>query len=416
MSFDIKNNWYVNLSAFVIAIGITMGTGSLYRFLYNYNLIMAFTLFIMALAIFYQSFVPISTNISTGATAVNKNISIPGVILITFMLFIPLFSDIINNVPSLEIVYFYIAMFSLSFLLESKFREKIFNAYLIIIVALSVISMLMILLSIFTEFLTYFPQIRSTSHFATDFYFISSINPGLGWIRNQSIFWEPGAFGFHLIFATLLAYKRYNKLMISILVLACISTFSTTVFIFLVLLGTYHVILGKNKFKYFIVISGLIALLIAVIVIFKDQLLIPKLITQSLIGKFSPKSSNYVSFTSRSLFSMEAFKMFLDNFFIGAGHYATAVKLEVVKSGATVNSSGLAGLLAEFGLFGAFCIFLYTRYFWKFGLFAIPITLIWLNGEFLQYSPLAIFILADSADSFANKMFPQKVRFVNKTD
>lgn len=393
-----------------------MGTGSLYRFIYSYNLIMAFTLFIMATVIFYQYFIPISNTSNSRTPTINQYISMPGLFLVSFILFTVLFSDIVNNVSSLEIVYFYIVMLFLSFLLERKFREKIFDAYLIIIVLLSLISILMILLSIFTEYLTYFPQIRITSHFTTDFYFISSINPGYGWIRNQSIFWEPGAFGFHLIFATLLAYKSNNKLMISILVLACISTFSTTVFLFLVLLGIYHVILGKNKLKYFLVISSIIILLIVAVIIFKDQSLLLKLITQTLIGKFSPKSINYISFVSRSLFSVEAFKMFLDNFFIGAGHYATAVKLEVVKSGATVNSSGLAGLLAEFGLLGVFCIFLYTRYFWKFGLFAIPITLIWLNGEFLQYSPLAIFILADSSTDFANRLFPLKDNFIAKLD
>ena len=416
MSFSVNKNLFLSLAAIAIAIGITIGTGSLYRFVYSYNLIMAFTLFIMAMVIFYQYFIPISINTSIDVTATNRNISIPGIILISFMIFTPLFSDIINNVPSLEIVFFYIAMLLLSFLLERKFREKILNAYLIIIVVLSIISMLMILLATFTEYLTYFPQIRSTSHFATNFYFISSINAGLGWIRNQSIFWEPGAFGFHLIFAMLLAYKSNNKIIVAILILACISTFSTTVFLFIVLLSIYHIFFGENRLKYFIVILSIITLSFIVSIIIKDDLLIPNLIIQSLIGKFLPTSINYVSFVSRSLFSVEAFKMFLDNLFIGAGHYATAVKLEVVKSGATVNTSGLAGLLAELGLFGVFCIFLYTRYFWKFGLVAIPVTLIWLNGEFLQYSPLAIFILADSVDDFAHKLFPQKVNIITNTD
>ncbi len=377
---------------------------------------MTFTMLIMAIVIFYQYFVPISTNTNSGITLTNSHISIPGIILISFMLIIPLFSDIINGVPSLEIIYFYIAMLLLSFLLEHKFREQILNAYLFIIVALSLISMVMIFLATFTEYLTYFPQIKTSSHFVTDFYFISSINSGMGWIRNQSIFWEPGAFGFHLIFATLLAYKNANKLMIMILILACISTFSTTVFIFLVLLSTYHLLFGENRLKSFKVIFSIITLSFIVTMIIKDNFLLPTLIAQSLIGKFLPTSMNYISYVSRTLFSLEAFKMFLDNIFVGAGHYATAVKLEVVKSGATVNTSGLAGLLAELGLFGVFCIFLYIRYFWKFGLVAIPIALIWLNGEFLQYSPLAIFILADSAADFANKIFPQKVNLVAKLD
>ena len=108
--------------------------------------------------------------------------------------------------------------------------------------------------------------------------------------------------------------------------------------------------------------------------------------------------------------------MFLDNFFIGAGHYATAEKLEVVKSGHTVNTSGLLGLLAEFGLFGVFSIFLYTRYFWYFSLIAIPITMIWLNGEFLQYSPLALLILVHSADEFSHNLFPQSGNPIIKPD
>lgn len=416
MIFSVNKNLFLSITAIVIALGITIGTGSLYRFIYSYNMIMAFTLFIMVLVIFYQYFIPISPNTSIDVTVINKNISIPGIIIISFMLSIPLFSDILNNIPSLEIVFFYIAMLFLSFLLERKFREKILNAYLIIIVVLSIISMLMILLAIFTEYLTYFPQVRTSFQFNTDFYFITSMNPGLGWIRNQSIFWEPGAFGFHLIFATLLAYKSNNKFIITILILACISTFSTTVFLFIVLLSIYHIFFGENRLKYFIVILSIITLSFIVLIIIKDDLLIPNLIIQSLIGKFLPTSINYVSFVSRTLFSVEAFKMFLDNLFIGAGHYATAVKLEVVKSGATVNTSGLAGLLAEFGLFGVFCIFLYIRYFWKFSLVAIPITLIWLNGEFLQYSPLALFILADSADEFANRLFPKKVNIITNPD
>ena len=416
MSFDIEKNWFLTISAIVIALGITIGTGSLYRFIYNYNLIMTFTMFIMAIVVFYQYFVPISPNIKSGTTMINKNLSMPGIILISFMIVVPLVSDILNNVPSLEIVYFYIAMLSLSILLNRKFRQKILNAYLIIIVVLSIISMLMILLSTFTDYLAYFPQIRTSFHFNTDFYFISSISGNPLWIRNQSIFWEPGAFGFHLIFATLLAYKRKNTILIVILILTCISTFSTTVFFFLILLCIYHLFFGENRLKLFITIMSISILFFIVVNLIIENKLILELMSQALYKKFIPSSRNYISYVSRTRFTMEALKLFLDNFFIGVGHYGTTVELEVIKSRAAVTTSGLAGLLAELGLFGVFCIFLYTRYFWKFGLIAIPITMIWLNGEFLQYSPLAIFILADSADYFANRIFPQKVNIIDNTE
>ncbi len=410
MSFSVNKNWFISITAIIIAIGIILGTGSLYRFAYNYNLIMTFTLFVMVIVIFYQYFVPISILQEDINSFTFQDISIPGIILISLMICIPLLSDIINQIPAYEVIFFYIAMLLLSFLLNKEFRKKIFDAYLVIIVTLSILSIIIILLEIFTEYLIFFPQIKVTTHFITDFYFISSINTNSVWIRNQSIFWEPGAFGFHLIFATLLSYKNKNTLFTSILILTSITTFSTTVFIFLILLGIYHIVFGKNKLKMFFIITSIITVAFVIIVSVLGNMLIPQLIIQALFDKFSPESKNYVSFVGRTLFTVEAFKMFLDNFFIGAGHYATALKLEVVRSDATVTTSGLAGLLAEFGLLGVFCIFLYTRYFWRFNLLAIPITLIWLNGEFLQYSPLALFILADSADDFSKIIFP---KFVN---
>lgn len=369
---------------------------------------MTATLFIMTVVVVYQHFIPILTDNLTDTTATNQAISIAGIILVSFMLFLPLFSAILNNIFSHEIVFFYMAILLLSFLLERKFRKKVLNAYLIIIVTLSVLSILMVFLAVFTDYLSLFPSIRITSSFSTDFYFVSSVNPYSIFARNQSIFWEPSAFGFHLIIATLLAYKSNNKIFIMILVLACITTFSTTVFIFLVLLGIYHISLGQNRLKMFIIIISISALFYIILIVIMDNLLFWQLIVKALIEKFSPTSPSYNSFTARTLYTFEALKMFLDNIFFGAGHYATHTKLEVVKSGATITTSGLAGLLAELGLFGVFCVFLYTRYFWRFSIIAIPITLIWLNGVFLQYSPLALFILADSAEEFAQELFPAK--------
>ena len=264
----------------------------------------------------------------------------------------------------------------------------------------------MLFLAIFTEYLEFFPHIKVTKPLKANFYYITSIIPTSIWFRNQSIFWEPGAFGFHLIVTTLLAYKNNNKLFIIILIITCITTFSTTVFIFLVLLGIYHIFFGKDRLKMLIIISSILTISFAAIFLVTNDLFLPKLMIQALYEKFLPTSSTYDSYATRTTFTVEAFKMFLDNFIIGAGHYATAFKLEVVVNRTSVNTSGLAGLLAELGLYGIFCIFIYIRYFWKFSLVAIPITLIWLNGEFLQYSPLALFILAHSADDFANTIFP----------
>jgi len=414
LSFKIEKNWFITLSAFFIAIGIIMGTGSLYRFAYSYNMIMAATSFIMLIVVLYQQFIPVSTNGSVLPDMPTQSFSIPTIIILSFMIFFPIFSDIVNMIISYDIIYFYIAMILLSILLEHSFRKKILDYYLLIIVILSIISIIMLLLAIFTEYLEFFPHIRVTTPLKANFYYITSIIPSSIWFRNQSIFWEPGAFGFHLIFTTLLAYKNNNKLFILILIVTCITTFSTTVYIFLVLLGIYHIFFGENRLKMFISISCILIVSFNAIFLITDDIFLPKLMIQALYQKFIPTSSTYSSYVGRTLFTVEAFKMFLDNFIIGAGHYATAFKLDVVVSRATENTSGLLGLLAEFGLFGIFCIFLYIRYFRKFSLVAIPIALIWLNGEFLQYSPLALFILAHSADDFANTVFPTYSQSIRK--
>lgn len=369
---------------------------------------MTATLFIMLIVILYQQFIPIiSTNPNFTDTFIQK-FSIPGVIIISFMIFFPLLTGIINLIPSYEIIYFYTAMLLLSLLLKRNFRRKILHFYLIIIVILSILSIGIMCLAIFTDYLEFFPHIKVSVPLKSDFYFVSSIIPTLQWFRNQSIFWEPGAFGFHLIFATLLAYNSKNKIFIILLILTCLTTFSTTVLIFLVLLGIYHLFLGEKRLKMFIIILSILTISLSVIFLVTDNLFIPELIIQALYHKFLPTSTSHGSYVTRTLYSVEAFKMFLDNIVLGAGFYATHTELEVVISRTVETTSGLAGLLAELGLFGVFCIFLYIRYFWRFSIIAIPITLIWLNGEFLQYSPLALFILADSAEEFAQELFPSK--------
>jgi len=81
LSFNIKNNWFIKLSAFATALGITLGTGSFYRYVYNYNLIMTVTLFIMVMVVIYQYFIPILIDITSETISTNHAISIAGIIL-----------------------------------------------------------------------------------------------------------------------------------------------------------------------------------------------------------------------------------------------------------------------------------------------------------------------------------------------
>ncbi len=264
MSFKVHNNIFLNILLYIIAFGILIGSGSLFRYAYSYNLIMLMTILVMASVIFYQIFIPVS-NINNKIYITNNfNINFSGLILVMFFIFFPIISDIINQVKSYEITYFYIIMFILTFLLGAYYRGKILSYYLTLMVIFSFISLLFFFTELLFELPSFIPYYGNSEALPlkSNFYYVwSSTNSNSIFIRNQSIFWEPGAFGFHLIVATLLAYEAKNKLFITILIVACITTMSTTVYIFLSLLVAYQFISSNNKIRFIGIIFFILIIL-----------------------------------------------------------------------------------------------------------------------------------------------------------
>ena len=408
MKINLKKDILNPILLFFIAFGILIGSGSLYRYVYNYNLIMVFTLALMCGVIFLQFFIPsTATKEPNFTTNFSDGINYAGLILIMFFIFFPIVSDIINQVESYEITYFHIAMMLIIFLLGAKHRKQIFNYYLKIMVVLAVISIFYFIAELLFKLPSSIPYYGIAESTWSHFYYVwSKPVTEMIIVRNQSIFWEPGAFGFHLIISILLAYKIKNKYYIAILLAACLTTLSTTVYIFLVFLFLYQLFYGKNKIKFIgisILASATIFLTIWSIL---GDLELFKYLIEVITLKFSSSSGAYASFQKRNLYVLESLKLFLDNTILGAGHYSTDTLLQNTDS----ETSALTGLMAELGLFGILCISLYIRFFRNFKLFAIPIALIWLNSEFLQYSPIALFILAHCVDDISIRLFPLSIR------
>jgi hypothetical protein len=400
LSFKVNDNLFLNIFLYVIAFGILIGSGSLFRYAYSYNIIMFITILLMIGIVFYRFFIP-AINPNGKNLYTNELINYSGLILIMFFIFFPIMIDVINQVKSNEIIYFHTAMMLIPFLMGAKLRGRILSYYLNLMVILSIISFVYFFTDKFFELPSFLPYwgIKIDQHF----YYVWSkqVNVFL-FTRNQSIFWEPGAFGYHLIISTLLAYKIKNRLFLTILIIACLTTMSTTVYIFLYLLVIYQLFYGNNKIRFIgIMSSSLIIILIIIWSFFKD-FEIPLLLINIITDKFSPTGGAYASMVERTLFTTEAIKLFFDNIFLGAGHYSTDVLLKNIGS----ETSGLAGLLAELGIFGVFCILLYVRFFKHFKILALPIALIWLNGEFMQYTPISLFILTHMVDDIGQKLFP----------
>lgn len=404
MSFKVNNNLFLNILLYTIAFGILIGSGSLFRYAYSYNLIMFITILVMASVVFYQIFIPIN-NLDNSKNLItnNFNINFSGLILVMFFIFFPIMSDVINQVKSYEITYFHIIMLMMTFLLGAKLRGRILSYYLNLIVIFSFISFFYFFAELLFKLPSFVPYYGIPLPKWSHFYYVWSIpSTPMVIIRNQSIFWEPGAFGFHLIIATLLAYKTKNKLFITILLIACLTTMSTTVYIFLFLLVIYQLFWGNNKIRFIGIMSfSLIIILVTIRLIF-GNFEIPLILIRVITEKFTVSGAAYASMQERTLYSLESFKMFLDNIILGAGHYATNVELKNIGS----ETSALTGLLAELGIFGIFCILLYVRFFKHFKILALPIALIWLNGEFMQYTPLSLFILTHMVDDIGQKLFP----------
>lgn len=401
MSFRIKDNLLVNTLLLIVTFGIVIASGSLYKWAFNYNLIMVVVLAFMIAIIVFQYFIPRNTNhFKSNNYTISFNTS--EIIIVLLFIIIPTTIDILNLIPSFEITYFYVAMILLTFLLGEHFRKKILDYYLLIIILLSIISLGFFILNIFHSIPGFIPNIVTKNH-TTIFYFLWSQPLGETFIpRNQSIFWEPGGFGYHLVIAMMLSLHKRNNLFLLILVITALTTLSTTVFFIIGLVSISHLLSSNNKIKIILFyIFALFAFIVAIRIVFGNYDL-PISIMKAILEKFDHRTGSYFSFLERKQFFVESFKLYLDNFILGTGHYGTAFKLSNVSS----QSSGLVGLLAELGIFGVICIILYIRFFKIFGILSIPITLIWLNGEFMQYTPISIFILGHMASEYAPKLLP----------
>lgn len=337
------------------------------------------------------------------------------------MIIIPFIIDVLNFVKSFQITFFYIVVVVLSLLIGRKKRDQIFNAYLYLMILISIISLIYFSINLIywqsggiANLLT--PLYR-TETFSTLIYPLWSTYDLSIWHfpRNMSIFFEPGAFAFHLIISILFAIKNNMYKSLGILIITGITTFSTTMYLCLLIIFFYFVIYHKIRFKQLKYIFGILILFSVTFSKLKidgqDWGFI-NLARITLVEKFIPNSASNSSHIGRLAYTTAALDIFFRSNLMGYGHYSSSYLLDfsTMEGGATTTSA-LFGLLAELGLFGVFCIFLYSRFFIIFGIFSIPIALIWLNGEFMTYTIFMIFILTHQGELFFINLLNKRFNF-----
>lgn len=279
-----------------------------------------------------------------------------------------------------------------------NFREKYCN----LIIILSISSLFFYLIGIFNYNFPYkFPVIKDFSgyDFTNAILYVYRI-PMINGYRNNSIFWEAGAFQAIVnlaLFFTLFFSKSKIKFKIMVYIIAIISTFSTTGYILLFLnLGIYIIRKKINIGKIYLII------IVSCIVLFSS-------VGSVIFNKFD---SNNLSYSRRNIDVKVDIDIAFDNilnltFGHGPNKYLERFPQQIELYGMTGSSSsnGITGTLAQFGLIFLVILFYFyfsnLNYITKNKLYKLLIIIVFcliFSSENFMFSPLFLTIAAYKND------------------
>ena len=276
----------------------------------------------------------------------------------TILLTMVLNNDLQKIFSYLNLTAHIIIPFLIPILFDFKFFARTYTK-LVVFLSFSSLIIFFLILTFGNSFLSVFPRtfgLTGVEYYNLFLYVVEAKSAfyGLDFVsRNNSIFWEPGAFQGFLTLGLILEiyyFKSARKINIFILVAASLSTFSTTGYIVLIIFILFSVLpkyikkisTGKllNK-DMFIVISGLLVFIVLGPIFFAN-----------IADKF--EQGHYSTFV-RIASTLSDFSMFLDSPIYGNGisRYSLQIKqvsLQIagVELGGSNNS--LTHHLAMFGL------------------------------------------------------------------
>lgn len=266
-----------------------------------------------------------------------------------------------------KIIQLLMAVFICNIITPEKFLKK-YNTILYVLAFLSIIFYLIPF--IFPEFPKLFPIITdyAGSKFHNAFVFCYPTYIG-NFYRNQSIFWESGAFQAFLnvsIFLELFIFKdKKSKKHLFVFIVALLLTKSTTgfiIFIILILLKLIEFKTFDEKIKKILILSLPIVIIISIAFIFPV-----------IIDKFSQDSLSYVSFVRRINDMFIDIKILLlkpMNFLFGLGEEQYIIKFTEL-----LNQTGI-GVYSQASSSNSI-----TAFAAQYGIIAsIPIYLLYING------------------------------------
>lgn len=270
-------------------------------------------------------------------------------IAIVFLITIILFDIIINNDFNFS-HYWGLSMLIISSAIVSITisLEDFCEYYNKIIFWLSLISIPFFLLGyFFPHIVGSFPTINyllndGTTGYKNGLLYLYRYDPRLsfqtGFIKNNSIFWEPGAYQGLLNLALIFEIKAQNSNRFRLLVytICLITTFSTTGILCGMLILIAALLLKKNRQKFNINLSTVLIILIFLVVILSFN-------ANIIFGKLFAGNASYSSFLERYSGTINDINIFNNSNFLGIGY--TKFGLQSLGS-----SNGITSTFAQYGL------------------------------------------------------------------
>jgi hypothetical protein len=254
------------------------------------------------------------------------------------------------------------------FIIISTFREAFFYYLNNVIFYLCLFNLIIYFdylgPKIFTILLNFLPNLSTTesNEYLNLIFFNPFITSEYGDVkfdmRNNGIFWEPGAYQFVLNFALLFELNKFRrKNYIIFFIISIITTFSTTGFLLLILnllTSSYRTSLYSYLLS-FSVISGVLIFMTVSDLGFKK--------VNELVS-FNAEDEVQQGSASRAFDAYTDILIFLDSPIYGNGLVINEDQASIYKGERTGSSNSITYYLASFGIIG-FLIFFYPIFFRK---------------------------------------------------
>lgn len=285
----------------------------------------------------------------------NTHYNLKKIYIIVLMIIINILINNSSGIDYSQVLFLIILLISMCVVQANLYKSEFEIAFINIITILAAISLICIVLSQYipiNKFPFYSEEYIKGNYFGYTFYNTFLANGEIN--RNSGIFWEPGAFQIFLNLALMCMIfndrktNKLYKLKMIILIIATVTTESTTGYIVIGIILVYSLLtrkiqIFKNKSILTAMISTLLGIIITVITVYfisNSYVVINKINNRNQGTSYSIRQNDMYS-------TIDIIKKYP---IMGAGFASDLITFEENTRGITSNSNGLLNFVEKFGI------------------------------------------------------------------